>query len=76
MPDQDSSVHITGMDHTPDMLFVSFTNGETVTYNAAFLFSVREQDHNTVITTEADPMRDRGMEPGPAPRPMGRQDRD
>ncbi len=54
MPDQDATVRITAVDHCPDAVFVTFSNDTTVTYHAGFLYSAREQNSNSVISTERD----------------------
>ena len=54
MPEQDAAIRIAAVDHTADSVIVCFTNHTTVTYHAPFLYSVREQNSNSVIATERE----------------------
>ena len=54
MPDQNARPQITAVDFNPDTLFVTFENDMFVTYQAPFIFSVRHEDGNQVITTDAN----------------------
>ncbi len=59
MTEQDAPLQITGADFTPESLFVTFSNGVSVTYSVSFLFATRKEDNNAVIATERDlPSRD------------------